>query len=274
MTGLARALHRSLFLCPPPLPQPLEHYLRDNKRELLIQWATSAKQAVQAHRQDIAREVERAQKSNLTRLRASIVWSPADLSSDLVQEALGKPCSHKAIWGILSSLQSGLQITFGDGRVNYTVLHLLSLKAASHIQRVGIQPTRVQMWFASTRPLGDLLEELRARTLPLAHLSLLRTPNPTMLPANEDKLAAQDLHLVAEGLNHNTACQEPGCASRDVSPIVCSGQQAAQEALVRSATQRNWSAPPTRFAPLLCQNGSRATDSPQNTRSAWHAQLT
>ena len=125
--------------------------------------------------------------------------------------------------GILSSLQSGLQITPGYGRVNNTVRHLLSLKAVSHIQLVGIQPTRVQIWLASTRPLGDLLEELRARSLPAAHLSLLRLPNPTMLTADEDKLAAQELHLAAEGLNSNAVCEEPGCASRDVSPIVCSG---------------------------------------------------
>ena len=181
------------------------------------------KQAVQARRQDIAREVERALQTNLTRLRARIVRSPADLSSDLVQEALGKPRSHQAMWGILSSLPSGLQITPGDGRVDDSVRHLRSLKAASNIQRVCIQPTRIQVWFASTRPLGDLLEELRARPLPAAHLSLLRPPDPTMLTADEDKLAAQELHLAAEGLDHNAVCEEPGCASRDVSPIVCSG---------------------------------------------------
>ncbi len=223
VTGLSRALRRSQFLCPPPLPQPLEHYLRDDQRELLIQWATSAKQAVQARRQDIAREVEQALQSNLTRLRARIVRSPADLSSDLVQEALGKPRSHQAMWGILTSLPSGLQITPGDGRVDDSVRHLRSLKAASSVQRVGIQPTRVQVWFASTRPLGDLLEELHSRPLPAAHLSLLRPPNPTMLTADEDKLAAQELHLAAEGLDHNAVCEDPGCASRDVSPIVCSG---------------------------------------------------
>ena len=40
----------------------------------------SAKQAVQAPRQDITREVELVLQPNLTRLRARIVQSPADLS--------------------------------------------------------------------------------------------------------------------------------------------------------------------------------------------------
>ena len=78
----------------------------------------------------LTREVERALQTNLTRLRARIVRSPTDLSSDLVQEALGKLRSHQAMWGILSSLLSGLQITPGDGRVDYSVRHLCSLKAA------------------------------------------------------------------------------------------------------------------------------------------------
>ena len=94
--------------------------------------------AVQDRRQDIAWKVERTLQSNFTRLRAHIVRSPADLCSDLVQQALGKSRSHQAMWGILSSLQSGLQITPGDGRVDASVRHLLTLKAADLVQRVAI----------------------------------------------------------------------------------------------------------------------------------------
>ena len=222
VVSLWQRLRRSVALSPPEIKEDAQHYLRDPHGRLTLHaWLGSALDAIRTRQAIMQYAFERAMESNLRRLRGRVRASP-QLTSDMLQAALGKAPPQQRVWGISGQAPIGAELGIPPPDYLAALEWLCTFKSTPMVQRVAGSEHGLQLWFRGPRLLGDFIVEwcMKKYKWSTAPLRLLNSPDSYVAIMPDDMLAMQELCLARQGMASTSQC--PQCSGQDMNPIVAS----------------------------------------------------